>query len=385
MRVLFFNYEYPPLGAGAANATFCILQEFSKNPDLEVDLVTSSADNKYHLDNVGSSIRVHKLPIGKNKNNLHYQSNLNLLTYSFKAYFFARKLAKKNKYNLSHSFFSVPCGFISLLFKWQYSIPYVVSLRGADVPGYSDRFTSIYNLLIPIIRLVWKSAAAVVSNSQGLKELALKARPDQKIEIIFNGVDIEHFKPKPGPKNKESFIITLGASRVTTRKGMKYLIEAVDKLLPKYPNICLKIIGDGNGKEKLENFVKEIKLENNVKFLGRIPREKTTPYYQEASVFVLPSLNEGMSNAMLEALATGLLILATETGGTRELLKDGINGFILKMKDSDDIAKKLEKLILDKNLGDKMAQESRKMAMEHSWENVADKYLSIYREVSRKK
>jgi glycosyltransferase involved in cell wall biosynthesis len=385
MKILFFNYEYPPLGGGAGNASFYILKEFSKISELEIDFVTSSIDSEYHLEKMGEKINIHRLPIGKNKNNLHFQSQKDLLVYSWKAYFFARKLIKKNNYNLSHSFFTVPCGFLSLVLKWQYKIPYIVSLRGADVPGYAERFSFIYNLLKPVIKTIWKNSSAVVSNSQGLKDLALKSREGQEIDVIYNGIDTEQFFPKPELKNTMSqFIITTGASRVTQRKGLNYLIEAVAQLLPKDPNILVKIMGDGDAKDELEKLAKNLGIENNIKFIGRIPSENTTPHYQEASLFVLPSLNEGMSNAMLEALASGLPIIATDTGGTKELLNDGENGFIVKMKDSSDIAEKIEKLIQNPELRQKMASESRKIAENFSWKKVASQYAEIYKKITRK-
>jgi uncharacterized YceG family protein len=95
MRILFLNYEYPPLGGGAANATDYILEEYSKIPDLTVDLVTSSIDGEYHLEKSGENIFIHRLPIGKNKNNLHYQSQKELLAYAWKAYFFSKKLTSE--------------------------------------------------------------------------------------------------------------------------------------------------------------------------------------------------------------------------------------------------------------------------------------------------
>ena len=97
MRILFFNYEYPPLGGGAGVATSYILKEFTKIPDLEVDLVTSSVSEHYQLEKIGENIKIHRLPIGKNKNNLHFQSQKDLLIYSWKAYFYARKLIKDRK------------------------------------------------------------------------------------------------------------------------------------------------------------------------------------------------------------------------------------------------------------------------------------------------
>lgn len=378
MKVLFFNYEYPPLGGGAANATFCILEEYAKIPDFQVDLVTSSVDEKYHLDKISENILVHRLPIGKNENNLHFQSQKDLLVYAWKAYFFSKKLAKKNNYDLTHSFFTIPCGFVSLLIKYKFKIPYVVSLRGSDVPGYSDRFSFVYKFLSPLFKFIWSKSRAVISNSEGLKELALKTNPSQKIGVIYNGIDIENFKPNYESRPRDKFIITPGASRITARKGLKYLIFALNKLVSKYPQLFLRIMGEGNEQANLEALVGKLNLKNNVEFIGRVPREKTAPYYQEASLFVLPSLNEGMSNAMLEALASGLPIVATDTGGTKELVKDGENGMIIKMKDADDIAQKIEKMITDEKLRNEMGRKSRELAENMSWEKVAKEYYSLY-------
>ena len=385
MRILFLNYEYPPLGGGAANANKYILQEYSRIADLNVDLITSSIDKEYHLEEIGNNIKIHRIPIGKNESNLHYQSAKEILAYLWRAYWFSRKLVKKNNYTLSHSFFTVPCGFISLILKWNYKIPYVVSLRGSDVPGYSNRFIFLDKFIKPVTRLIWKNSSAVIANSQGLRELALKTNSKQEIGVIYNGIDIADFAPDYGKRPAEKLIVTLGASRITTRKGIEYLIKAFKKLVPKYPNVYLKAMGDGDEKSNLENLTKELGLAENIEFIGRIPREKTTPFYQEASIFVLPSLNEGMSNAMLEALSAGLPLLATDTGGTKEIVEEGKNGFIIKMKDSDDIADKMEILIKNEELRIKMGIESRKKAEKMSWENVAKDYFDLYGQVSNLK
>jgi len=386
MKILFFNYEYPPIGSGAANATFCILHEYAKMPELEVDLITSSATEKYVLEEIGKNIKIHRLPVGKNANNLHLQSRKNLILYSIKSYFFARKLIKKAKqngqpYDLSHSFFTVPCGFVSMILKFEFGLPYIVSLRGSDVPGYSDRFVFIYKFITPIIKLIWKKAFFVIANSRGLKDLALESKTKKEIGIIYNGVEIDHFKPDEKTEDNEKFIITVGASRITHRKGFDYLIEAIASLAPKYPHIYAKLMGEGNAREGLEKLVEKLGIEKNVEFLGRIPREKTVPYYQEASLFILPSLNEGMSNAMLEALSCGLPLVSTNTGGADELIKEGINGYIVNFKDSNDIADKLEKLINNSELTRQMGVESRKIAETMSWGKVARQYLDLYEQV----
>jgi len=376
MKVLFFNYEYPPLGGGAGNATFYILREFSKIHDLKVDLITSSIDGQYHEEKISSNITIYRIDIGKNKNNLHFQSKKDLIIYSWKAYFLARKLCRKNKYDLTHSFFSVPCGFISYLLKISLKTPYIVSLRGADVPGYSERFSSLYVILRPLVRLIWTHASFVVSNSQGLKNLATKTNQRQEIIVIPNGIDTNQFQPRLETSSRDNNFKILCVSRITERKGIKYLIKAT-RYLPE--KAILEIIGEGNEKEKLDKLADDLKLEDRINFLGLDNHDDLPEIYSQADIFVLPSLNEGMSNTILEALASGLPIIATDTGGTKELLTDGKNGFIIKMKDSQDISEKIKRLIINKDLLVTMGRVSRKVAENFSWQKVADRYLELYK------
>jgi glycosyltransferase involved in cell wall biosynthesis len=379
MRVLFLNYEYPPLGGGAGNATSYLLKEFAKIPDLKVDLVTSSIDEKYHWEKVAENIQIHRLPIGKNQQNLHFQSQKDLIIYFWKAYGFSKKMVRENKYNLTLAFFSVPCGFLAWIFKKQFKLPYVISLRGADVPGYSERFAWLYKLITPLIKKIWKDSAYVIANSQGLKDLALKTNPQQKIEIIPNGINTNQFiklESYKVIKSEDQFKI-LCVTRITPRKNIRYLIEAFSQLYKKYAHLNLQIIGEGDEKANLEKLVKNLGIEKQVKFIGLVPHEKLPAYYQSAGAYVLPSQNEGMSNSMLEALSSGLPLLATDTGGTQELIEDGVNGFILQMKSAEDIAEKLEILIKDEELRKKMGRASREKAERMSWEKVAQEYIEI--------
>jgi len=379
MKILFLNYEYPPLGGGAANANHYIFQEFSKIPDLEVELVTSSIDKNYIEERVGKNIIIHRLPIGKNPKNLHYQSIKELLVYSWKAYQFSVQLTRDKKFDLVHAFFTLPGGLIAYLIKRKFNLPYIVSLRGSDVPGYSERFSFIYKIFTPLFTFIWKKSSATVANSQGLKELALLSNPKQEISVIYNGIDINRFQPNEEDKPKNEFIIMPGASRITQRKGLKYLIQAFQKVASRHPRLRLEIMGEGDEKNNLEKQVKEANLSDKISFLGRIPQEKVAKYYQRASLFVLPSLNEGMSNAMLEALASGLPLIATDTGGSKELITEKENGFIVKMKSAEDIAAKIELLFNDPELRKKMAENSRQKALKMSWQKVAESYYNLYK------
>lgn len=378
MRILFFNYEYPPLGGGAGNASFYLLKEYAKNSEIKVDFITSSINEKHQILKLSENITVYKLPIGKNAENIHYQSKKELLKYAWVSYKFAKKLVRENKYDLTHSFFTVPCGIVSFILKNKFKIPYIISLRGSDVPGYSERFTILYKFITPIIKKIWKSACFVIANSCGLRELALKSKTEKEIGIIYNGIDTGDFFPDANKKDENKFTIVC-ISRITRRKGIKFLIQAVGNLLKKYKNIKLFIVGDGDECDSLKNLVQTIGIGSEVTFTGPILHENILEYYQKSNIFVLPSLNEGMSNTMLEALSCGLPIIATDTGGTKELVQNEKNGFIVKMKDPDDLAEKIEKIMINKNLEIQMGNESRKLSEKFDWSVVAGEYIDLYR------
>ncbi|MDD2766393.1 MAG: glycosyltransferase family 4 protein [Candidatus Moranbacteria bacterium] len=384
MKILFLNYEYPPLGGGAGNATAYLFKEYAGIPDLEVHLVTSSADETLHHISVGKNITVHAIPIGKNGKNIHHQSEKDLLTYAWKGYRFADTLLAEGHFDAIHAFFTVPCGYMAMKLSKKHGVPYIVSLRGADVPGYSERFTLLYSLLRPLTRTIWARASNVVSNSSGLRTLALETNSFQEISIIPNGINIAEFKPDT-EKEIDGYVRILCVSRLTPRKGINYLIEAMQILLTEdnERKIELWIAGEGDATELLKQQAKELRIEKNVKFFGLVKHDDLARYYKMADIFCLPSLNEGMSNTMLEALASGMPIVATVTGGTEELVGDGENGFYVEQKSSKDLAEKLEKLIGNDDMRKRFGTASRVRAEQMSWQNVAQAYYEMYQKARK--
>jgi L-malate glycosyltransferase len=141
-------------------------------------------------------------------------------------------------------------------------------------------------------------------------------------------------------------------------------------------------VGDGEEKPSLQALAKECGVSDKVKFFGAVPHEHLGRYYGLADVFCLPSQNEGMSNTVLEAMSAGLPIIATVTGGTEELVRDGENGFFVKKESPEDLAEKISRFVSDQPLRARMGEASRKRAEEMSWKNVANQFLEL---CSRKK
>jgi glycosyltransferase involved in cell wall biosynthesis len=359
MKVLMVNYEYPPLGGGCANAMSYIIKEFTKDKDLDIDVVTSST-NKFKIENISDNIKLHKLDIGKKNQNLHYQTNKELITFSLKANKYIKNLIKDNDYDLIHSFFGIPCGFLVK----NHKIPFIVSLRGSDVPFYSLRYEMLDKLIFQnLSRGVWKKANHVTVNSKYLKNLAKKTKHDQKFELIYNGIDLEEFRvPKNFEKKESKKFKIISVGRLIERKGFEYIIEAISEL----KDVELTIVGDGPIKKKLENLAQ--RLNSNCKFTGNVKHSKIPEILWNSDLFVIASISESLSNTMLEALAASLPVITTNTG-TAELIYE--NGYIVEPENSQQIRDKIIELKSNINLKEEMSKRSIKIAEELSWETIS--------------
>jgi len=374
MKLLILNYEFPPLGGGAANANFYLFKELSTRPHLKIDLITSSV-SKFRIEKFSSNITIHYLDIGKN-NNLHNQSIVDLLRYSAKCYRYARKLISRNNFQLIHAFFGVPCGYIAK----RLGLPYIISLRGSDVPFHTPKYWLLDKLFLQkLSKHVWHKSKCTVVNSIGLKEEAESTTADLPFEVIYNGVDTEKFRPHEGAarelfRAEETFVV-ITTGRLAPHKGPQYLLEAVALI----PEAMLVFVGDGPMKNELESQANAKGI--NALFTGKLSQEEMIPYLQHSDVFVLPSLNEGMSNSMLEAMAVGLPIVATNVGGSGELIKG--NGFIVEKGKASAIHDALKKYHGNEALIKVHGAKSREMALGLSWKNMADQYVVLYEKMTQ--
>lgn len=373
-RVLILNYEYPPLGGGAANALFYILREFQAHPEVKVDLVTSSARGKTEKVNESANVTIHKLPV--KKAGVHYWTEREIFEYSRRAMSYAGRLGKRERFDLCHAFFALPCGAIA--YRLRRHLPYIVSLRGSDVPGFNQRLDWLNWFLRPFFRRVIGAASAVQANSEGLRELAWRTSPGHEIELIYNGVDCRRFAPAaarpPGPYR------LLSVCRLIERKGLNDLISAMPMIVAALGNkTLLTVVGEGNLKGELQYLAKLKGVADNIEWLGYVEHDRLPDVYRRADIFVLPSRFEGMSNALLEALASGLPVVVTRTGGTEELVRG--NGAVVASGDAKALAEGVIRVLSDhKQMADRAAR-SRDVALEFSWENVARRYIATYQRV----
>lgn len=374
MRILFLNYEYPPIGGGGANATAYLFRELENRPDIWVDCVTSAVGSQDSIEPLADNILLHRLAVGKKQ--LHYWTQREVLAWLLRATRKVKVLMREHQYDLCHAFFGFPSGMVA----WQHrkKLPYLVSLRGSDVPGFNPRFAAQYVLLKPLFRRIWNASGRVVANSEGLQRLANRFMPDLPIAVIPNGIDAREFHPEAEGEAVPGRILCV--SRLVERKGVQDLIAAMHGILDKIPHAHLVIVGEGDLFEPLKKRCDELAIADKVDFHGYVAHEDLPQLYRTAELFVQPSFYEGMSNTVLEAMACGLPIVATGEGGREELLKD--NAVVTPYGNSAALAESVSSLLLDSQRLTSMGQLSRQIAEEYSWPAVAQSYLDIYQSLA---
>lgn len=380
LRVLMLNYEYPPLGGGAGRANAAILGAFCDHTDIEIDLVASSATNTQLL-SLAPHIRLHLLNIHRT-GPIHHQSLRDLLFFSARSYLYARQLCQTLPYDLCHAFFGLPCGLIAQ----QLGIPYIVSLRGSDVPFHNPRFQLLDRLVLQKLSFhVWKHAFAVVGNSHKFTESARQQAPWRSYLTIPNGIDCERFAPPTHSTNRPTNapLRVLCVSRLSHTKQITDLVEAA-RFFEK-GQIAITLAGTGSHEAELRKQAEQIHRKEEIHFAGHLDQSALLQLYQQSDIFVLPSINEGMSNAVLEAMACGLPVLLTDTGGTKELLEEGGNGFLIQKNEPRSIAQQLRKYQEAPELLQEHGTRSRNKALSMSWKTVAEQYLALYEELQATK
>ena len=374
LNLLMLNYEFPPIGGGAANAHYYLLKEYADINELKVDVLTSAPEPGFLKETFSENITIYR--VGVHKKQLHYWRRIEVIEWLLKAGFHYRRMLRRRSFNLVHAFFGFPTGW--LCYRTAGRLPYIISLRGSDVPGQHARLAVDYKLLGPLFKAIWTKASALVACSEGLKSRALRFLPSAAIDIIPNGVDLERFFPSETTKlSDELRLITVG--RLSVTKRIEVLIDAVEILIQQGYKVRFSIIGGGVAEQSLRKLIIEKNLVSFVELTGRVEPEKMPDFYRGSDIYISATMQEGMSNAMLEAMASGLPVITTRCEGAEELIVE--NGIVVEQAGAEPMAGAIKQLADDRKRCERMAVKARKQAELFTWKNVAGKYLDCYRKI----
>ncbi len=255
--------------------------------------------------------------------------------------------------------------------------------------GFKGLTFKLHRLLFdPILmRLADKITCASLDyiKNSSLKNYYLKNK--SKFEEIYFGVDPGKFRFsnddfRMADKKFKNILFVGGLDRAHYFKGVDVLLEAVSKL--KVKGCKLIIVGDGDMRLNYEKKAKNLGIADRVEFVGSVEDDKLPSYYQDCDIFVLPSINKGEAFGMvlLEAMACGKPVIASNLPGVRSVFKEGEHGLLVKPGDVNDLSEKITKLLTDDKLRNEMGLRARKLTEEkYTWNKVGERLNKVYRQV----
>jgi len=254
----------------------------------------------------------------------------------------------------------------------------IVSLRGSMVNVYPFSKENAFEISSKL-SAVLNSVSAVHCVSRDIEKEGIKFGLDiEKSKVIRPAVDPIFFSPDVKSTNNNRIkLITTGS--LIWIKGYEYLLLALKALIEIGIDAELHIIGEGDDYGRILYTSEDLGLEENVFLHGKLPPEKVRDILQTSDIFVLSSLSEGISNAVLEAMSCGLPIVTTDCGGMREAVTDGIEGFVVPVREPKAMANAIEKLAKDVRLRKQMGKAGRQRILkEFVLDDQVDAFINLF-------
>ena len=277
------------------------------------------------------------------------------------------------EYDIVHAHWLIPQGIVQSFFKK----PYIVTGHGGDVTSLNKGV--LKKLKIRCLR----KAKKVTVVSEHLKNIVKQLVPEIEPEVISMGVDTtrfgrQYYQPNYFGQGDKKVVLFVG--RLAEVKGVKYLIEAMKSI-----DAMLVIVGDGDLKEELMRQASE--QGPKIIFLGAKTHEELPSIYASSDVFVMPSVTasdggtEGFGLVIIEAMASGLPIVASNSGGIAQTIQNDVNGLLCEERNVKQLAESINKVIKDKELGDKLLQEGKETLRNYDYIHIACKYKQMIENV----
>ncbi len=265
-------------------------------------------------------------------------------------------------------------GLAALLSRGRHKLPYVVTVQGSDVfktlnkPGIRQ-----------MVGLALRKAGKVIALSRALKTAALGfGLRDERVVVIPNGVNISQF-PFATAEEKKNQVLFVGS--LIERKGPLYLLQAMRLVHQDLPGATLVLVGEGDQRADLEEYIAANSMEDYVRLAGTQPQSAVGALMRESRLFVLPSIEEGQGVVLMEALASGTPCVGSRVGGIPDVVTENV-GRLVEAGDVSALAEAIRAYLTDQNLWENASRAGRQRVLEHyDWNHLADEISAVYAEV----
>ncbi len=388
MKVIMFSWEYPPKSVGGLAQHVYDLTSALTEKDHEIDLITVGSQELPPLEIV-NGVKVHRVspyPL----NPPHFipwiiQLNISMLEK-------AVSLFNSNYYDLIHAHDWL-VAFAGRSLKHIYKIPLVATIHATEYGRNQGLHNEDQNYISDVEWWLAFEAWKVICCSSYMKKDLKKVfgLPEDKLRVIYNGVDIENYKTdaskgaiktfrKQFATSKERIVFFVG--RLVQEKGVQVLLEAAPRILNYCPQTKFVISGKGPMMEELKNKISSRGIDDKVIFTGYIDDETRNLLYASSDVAVFPSLYEPFGIVALEGMATRTPVVVSDTGGFSEIVNHGVDGYKALPGNPGSLADNILKVLMDETTAQKISHRAyRKVRDSFTWQEIAGNTEKIYEEV----
>lgn len=379
MRILFCNYEYPPLGGGGGVINAAIAEELAQRHDVTV--LTSHAF-RLPYDAVERGVRVLRVHVMLRRQQAA-ASFASMLSYILYAPRYGRRLMETSRFDIVNTHFALPTGPVGDKLTRHARIPNVLTVHGGDLFDPS-KFTSPHRhwlLRQWIRRLALRADCVVAGSANTIDNLHTYYGPDIAVRMIPLGIaaipEVSASRSELGFTDDDVLLVTVG--RLIARKATDRLIDCVAEL--RDPRVKLLVIGSGPLIDELRSHAARRGVAGQVRFFGFVDERRKFEILSAADLYVSTSVHEGFGLVFVEAMACGLPVVCYDFGGQTDFLKSGVTGYLEHGGDLGAFIGACRRLIDDKPLRARMSEENTRRAKDFSVAMCARRYEELFEEV----
>ncbi|MCD5381650.1 MAG: glycosyltransferase family 4 protein [Candidatus Pacebacteria bacterium] len=389
-KILIFSLAYYPKHIGGAEVAIKEITDRISPEDYEFHMICNGYDSTLPKNEKIGNVNVHRIGLTGSQPTMQdlrkFPLHLNKIIFQWTAFWFAKKLHRKEKFDGIWAMMAHSCGISAVKFKKAFpSVKYLLTLQEGDPPAYIAKKMRVFGELFKE-SFVRADTIQVISNFLGnwAKEQGFPGDP----VLIPNAVDTEHFTQTFSDKElsevrreymvEDTDVLLVTTSRLVHKNAVDDVIEAV-ALLPEHVKFI--VFGTGPDEELLRKRIGKLNLEDRVFLRGQINHCVMPKYIKACDIFIRPSRSEGMGNSFVEAMAASLPVIATQEGGIADFLFDkkrnpelGITGWAVDADSPEQIKLAVEDIVANPEKVSEVTQRAKEMVIKkYDWNLIADK------------
>jgi len=373
MRILTLIYEFPPIGGGGGRAAYDICKGLVAYGHQVTVLTAHMQGLPFEEYKDG----IHLVRISSLRRETFGASFMTMLAYVLAGLWAGFRLIRLDRPNVIHTHFAVPSGALAWALSIFTGIPYILTAHLGDVPGgVPEKTGKWFRWIEPFTHPIWKRARKVVAVSEYTRQLALK-HYHVNVQVVHNGADVLHLSPLKIKVNTPPRLVFAG--RFVPQKNPLAIVQALSNL--KELDWKCSMLGDGPLFEDVKREIEKSGMSERFDLPGWVTPDVVLEYFSKSDILFMPSLSEGLPVVGVQALATGLAIVASEIGGFLDLVDNERNGFLIDAQDIPAFSSVLSGMISNPEALLRFREASIEKSREFDIQKIVDQYQSILHNV----